>query len=101
MKITPLREEAELGFADAELTKNLYLLYELDRTQPGPIMLEAFHNGMYPNPAVRDKHPIPLPSVLDDAVNARRVRAFLVDDLQQAADAGHTLKPCDWVMRGV
>ncbi|WP_437596887.1 hypothetical protein WMF28_30345 [Sorangium sp. So ce590] len=38
METTPLREEAELGFADAEVIKNLNLLYELHRTQPNTIM---------------------------------------------------------------
>ncbi|WP_155799008.1 hypothetical protein [Sorangium cellulosum] len=50
---------------------------------------------------MRDKHPIPLPSVLHDDADARRVRALLVDELQQATDAGHMMKPCDWVMRDV
>ncbi|KYG09089.1 hypothetical protein BE21_20050 [Sorangium cellulosum] len=97
----PLREKAKIHATDAELIKNAYLLYELDRTQPDPIPLEAIDRGMFPDPVVRDRHPIPPPSVLDDAADARRVRAFVLDDLELAADAGHTLKPHDWVVRDV
>ena len=97
----PQRKEADIHATDAELLRNPYLLYELDRVRYDSIALEGVDRGMFPNPVVRDKHPIPAPSALDDAADARRVRAFVVDDLERAAAAGHTLKPRDWVIRDV
>src|SRR5690606_17259225 len=39
------------------------------------------------------EHPMPKPSALDDALDPRRVRALVVEELEKAKAAGHTLLP--------
>ncbi len=97
----PLRKEAGIHLTDAEILRNAYFLYERDRTREDAIPLEVIDRGMFPDAVVRNKHPILPPSALTDDADARRVRAFVVDDLEQAASVGHTLKPRDWVIRDV
>lgn len=95
------RRKAGIDVKDAALLANPYLLYELDRTQADAAQLATIDRGMYPDPIVRNKHPIPAPSALDDAVDARRVRGFVVDELEKRAGLGHTLQPRDWVIQAV
>ncbi|MBA3846761.1 MAG: hypothetical protein H0X45_08965, partial [Planctomycetes bacterium] len=40
-----------------------------------------------PDPQIRDKHPLPKPSALEGPLDGRRVRAFVIDALEQAAQA--------------
>lgn len=95
------RRKAGIDVKDAALLTNPYLIYELDRTQLDAVQLETIDRGMYPDPVVRDKHPLPAPSALDDAVDSRRVRAFVVNELEDCAALGHTLRPRDWVIQAV
>lgn len=87
------RAELRIKAADAELIANPYLLYELDRVAPDPIGLATVDRGLYPDATVRERYPIPAPSRLEDATDPRRVRAFVVRELEEAAAQGHTLLP--------
>jgi hypothetical protein len=87
------RKRLRIEVTDEALLANPYLLYELDRTAPDPISLPVVDRGLFPDEIIRDKHPLPSPSKLDDATDERRVRAFVVRHLEQASDAGHSLQP--------
>lgn len=95
------RSEATIITSDAKLLDNPYLLYELDRTAVEPIGLLQIDRGMFPDPVVRDKHPLPAPSALEGPLDGRRVRAFVIDALEQAAADGHTLQLRDRVIHYV
>lgn len=99
----PATREGEIGadLTDAGLLANPYRIYEDDRGSADPVQAATIDRGLFPDPVVREKHPVPAPSALDDAIDPRRVRALVIDDLEQAAAAGHTLKPRSWVARGV
>ena len=55
--------------------------------------------GLFPDEAVREQFPVLEPSRINDPVDGRRVRALVVDLLEQAAAEGHTLLPRSWVIR--
>lgn len=95
------RQDAGLEVTDAELIANPYLLYELDRSAPDPIGLMEIDRGLFPDPVIAEKHPLKAPSVLEGALDGRRVRAFVVDALERAASDGHTLQLRDHVIRSV
>jgi energy-coupling factor transporter ATP-binding protein EcfA2 len=95
------RRDAGIEVQDTELLRNPYLLYELDRERRDGIPVTVIDRGEYPDPIVATKHPLPPPSALEDAVDPRRVRALIVDTLETAATAGHTLLPSDDIIRGV
>ena len=95
------RSDAGIQATDRELLKNPYLLYELDRTAENPIGLLQVDRGLFPETLIRDKHPLPSPSALEGPLDGRRVRAFVIDALEQAADDGHTLQLRDQVIHYV
>ncbi len=96
------REEARIAVSDVELLANPYLLYELDRTSPDPIALGTVDRGVFPDEVIRNEHPLPEPSGLDDdAVDPRRVRAFVVSILDAASSTGSTLLPQNRVIQEV
>ena len=87
------RTELRIDLSDAQLLANPYLLYELDRVAPDPISLAIVDRGLFPTPVIREKYPLPEPSKIDDATDARCVRAFVVRQLEHAAAQGDTLRP--------
>ena len=78
--------------SDAEILQNPYRLFEVSRHDPECVHLLTVDRGVFPEDTVRILHPLEAPSGLDSAVDSRRVRAFTVSALEEAASAGHTLK---------
>jgi hypothetical protein len=95
------RSDAGIEVNDTELLSNPYLLYELDRVSADAIALPTVDRGLFPDPIVLERHPLPDPSALDGSLDARRIRAFGVRALESAADDGHTLLPADNLVRAV
>ena len=96
---TTTRAEAEIEASDTELLRNPYLLFERDRRAADPITFGAVDRGLFPDEAVREQFLVPVPSLVEDPADPRRVRALVVDLLEEAAADGHTLLPRSWVIR--
>ena len=86
------RAKAGIELRDADIIANPYVIYEADRLRPGPASVSIIDRGVFPADQVRAAHPLPAPSRVDDAVDARRVRALVIDTLEQAASSGDTLR---------
>lgn len=82
----------QIDVSDVQVLANPYLLYELDRAARDPIRLPIIDRGLFPDVVVREKFPLPEPSRVTDATDARRVRGFVVQQLEAAAEQGHTLQ---------
>ena len=95
------REQARIKVDDAELLANPYLLAELDRESLNPIQFSTVDRGAFPADVVRNLHPMPEPSRVDDPTDRRRVRALLVRTLEEAADHGDTLLPQNRVIQEI
>jgi hypothetical protein len=54
---------------------------------------------LFPDETIRKQFPVPEPSRIEDPADERRVRALVVDLLEEAAAQGHTLLPRSWVIR--
>jgi hypothetical protein len=93
------RADAAIGATDAELLANPYLLFERDRRSADPIAFGTVDRGLFPDESIRKQYPLPQPSSIDDPADLRRVRALVVDLLEEAAGQGHTLLPRSWVIR--
>jgi hypothetical protein len=74
------------------------LLFEQDRSSGEPISFGAVDRGLFPDDAIREKFPIPEPTVLEDPADPRRVRALTIDLLEEAGREGHTLLPQSWII---
>ena len=95
------RKKQGWGGTDKEILANPYRIYEVSRHDPDGIRLLAVDRGVFPDDAVRLKHPLDKPSRLDSAVDLRRIRAFCIAALEEAAAAGHTLLSSDRVVEAV
>lgn len=88
------REEAGIEGTDREFLENPYLLYERDRSSLDPISVKTVDRGLFPDPVVAQKHPLPDPSAMKGPLDPRRVRALATHVLEHAAaEEGHTLLP--------
>ena len=85
------RADSGIQCLDNELLKNPYLLYELDRFSMDPIAVHTIDQGAFPAKIVAQKHPLPKPSFIQGGTDERRVRALLVNLLEEAKTAGNTL----------
>jgi hypothetical protein len=86
------RREAGVEVTDKDILENPYLIYETTRLAPIPISIGAVDRGMFPTNFVRDRHPIPEPSMVKSAVDARRLRALVIRELENAAERGNTVR---------
>lgn len=97
----PSREKARISVNDTDIINNPYLLYELDRESIDPINLSVIDRGVFPEIMIRDQFPVPMPSCISENVDDRRVRAFVVRDLEQASLMGDSLSPREQVIRNI
>lgn len=85
------RAKARIDLNDREILENPYLAYERDRRTVDPVPVGVIDRGVFPDDKVRAAHPLPAPSRVDDEVDARRVRALVIDVLESAAMAGDSV----------
>ena len=88
------REVNDIDCSDEDILNNPYLFYELDRSSYDPISIWTADRGIFPVPVIRENHPIPEPSAINDPTDPRRVSALIINTLEQSARQGHTLMPC-------
>jgi ATP-dependent exoDNAse (exonuclease V) alpha subunit len=86
------RDQAE------RLLSNPYLLYEDRRKELDAIHLTVVDRGLYTDPIIRDKFPLPATAEPTGPLDPRRIRAFSVNYLEQAALEGDSLLPRDQLM---
>src|SRR5205814_3301339 len=95
------RGKAGIDASDGDILANPYLLYEMTRLSSDPVSVWTVDRGVFPDEVIRKKHPLPEPTALDAGTDARRVRAFTVKVLEDAAGAGNTLLPQSQVVLGI
>ena len=93
------REEEGICLSDEEIAKNPYLVYEATRLSGEPVSIGVVDRGMFPNAKLRKDFPVPEPSLVKTAVDARRLRALTIRTLEAAAGSGDTLRSRDDVVR--
>ena len=78
---------------DSAFVHNPYLLYEATRLTATPVSIGTVDRGLFPASSVRERFPLREPSRIDTAVDARRLRALSIRELETAAERGDTLVP--------
>src|SRR5262249_35678422 len=98
--VTPEERAAQgIPLSDDDIIANPYVIYEATRLTATPVALGIVDRGMFPNAMIRTKFPMPEPSLVKTAVDARRLRALTIRNLESAAQHGDTLRPRDGVIR--
>ena len=78
---------------DAAVIRNPYLLFEATRLTLTQVSVSAVDRGFFPAASLRERFPVPQPSRVDTPVDARRLRALSIRELETAAAQGDTLVP--------
>jgi hypothetical protein len=86
------KHEAKIGSID-EILNNLYLLYEKTRFDIDGVSFRQIDKLILPPEKIREAFPIKEGIALTDHLDERRVRAFVVSVLEEAALEGHSLLP--------
>lgn len=89
------RKKAGIDASDADIIANPYLVYEVDRPSRESISILTVDHGAFPDDVVRTAHPLPAPSLVEEPIDLRRVRALVVDALEQQAVSGNTLSSAE------
>ena len=89
--IPEVRQEEGIDLVDQAFIKNPYFIYEATRLTAVPVSLGAVDRGMFPSAYVREHFPISAPTEVKTAVDARRLRALVIRELENAAIDGNTL----------
>ena len=86
-------ERGQVGISseDSAFIDNPYLLYEATRLTTSPVSIGTVDQGLFPASSIREEFTIPEPSRIDTPVDARRLRALSIREIEAAADQGHTL----------
>ena len=63
--------------------------------------ISAVDRGLFPASSIRGKFPIPEPSRIDTPVDARRLRALSIRELEAASDQGDTLVPREKIIESL
>lgn len=95
------REQAGINLSDDDILANPYGIYEEDRLQVNPVAFAVIDRGVFPTELLRKSFPIPEPSRVHEAIDQRRVRALMIQTLEEAAGDGHTLLPATWLIQRV
>ncbi|MFZ3119522.1 MAG: ATP-dependent RecD-like DNA helicase [Variovorax sp.] len=105
-----VRTAAGMDYADSQLLENPYLLYEGDRfavptrddERLERVTLETIDRGAFPAEVVALAHPLPEVSRMSGQVDKRRVRALIIEQLEEAARSeGHTLLSEEMTILGI
>lgn len=96
------REKAGIDLNDAAILANPYVIYEDDRLQADPVAFEIVDRGVFPPESIRLEFPLPNPSLVRESVDERRVRAAMLQTLEEAGRSeGHTYLMADWVVQRI
>lgn len=94
------RKKAGIVLDDAAILANPYLIYEDDRLQADPVAFVIVDHGLFPPESIRAAFPLPKPSLVNEAIDSRRVRALMVLALEEAATTeGHTYLMSSWMVQ--
>ena len=85
------REKLPQDLSDDAILDNPYILYELDRIFPDPILLPVIDRGIFPDDVVRKQYPLEVNIPIVESIDPRRIRANIIQQLEKAALDGDTL----------
>ena len=92
LAIPEVRAENGVDLPDSAFIENPYLIYEATRLTTTPVAIGTVDRGLFPTNFIRERFPIPEPTLVKTAVDARRLRALTIRELENATARGDTLR---------
>jgi len=94
------RQKKDIACSDKEIIENPYLLYEQTRLKIDKlyISVKKVDRAVFPVQSINEKYPLSEPSKLTSDNDERRVRAISIAVLENEANNGHTILPCEMLV---
>ena len=86
------RRDNGIELSDTAFLENPYLFYEATRLTLSPISIGVVDRGVFPTEFIREKFLLAEPTLIRTSVDARRLRALCIRELEHSADQGDTLR---------
>jgi len=90
--VPEVRAENDIAGDDSAFIDNPYRIYEATRLTTSPVAIGTADRGIFPTNFIRENFPLPPPSLVQTAVDSRRLRALCIRELERSALAGDTLR---------
>lgn len=89
-----------INLTDEDILKNPYSIYEKTRLMEPEkcISVKTVDMAVFPSETIRNINPLSAPSSLDSGNDERRIRAYVVSQLELMATQGHTVYPKDFII---
>lgn len=95
LAVPEARKEHGVDLPDSAFLANPYLFYEATRLTASPVGVGTVDRGLFPTQFIREHFPLPPPTLVKTAVDARRLRAMVIRELEEATARGDTLRARD------
>lgn len=92
---TEKRNKCNKTWTDKDILENPYTIYERTRYLIPELRVPVRFVDMaiFPNEVIQEKYPLAAPSKLENGTDKRRIRALIVDYLENQSGNGHSLYP--------
>ena len=97
------RSKKYIQCTDKQILENPYLLFEktLDKKESIKVSFRKIDMAVFPCEYLQKEFPLPAPSKLESSEDKRRIRAVLIDYLEQQTLNGHSLYPFWLCIEGI
>lgn len=92
------KEKNGLFFKNIDVLKNPYLIFEQTRHTIDPVSFLTIDHGVLPGHEIASKFPLPEDSKIESELDWRRIRALIVEILEDATYEGHSLLSIDLII---
>ena len=92
------REKLGLNFENIDILENPYQIFEQTRYTVDPVSFLTIDHGVLPGHEIAVKFPLPETSKIESELDGKRIRALVVEILQDATNFGHSLLPRDLII---
>ena len=96
-----VRRKLGIKQEDAAFIANPYLLYEATRLTAKPVAIVVVDRAVFPSASIREKSPAPESSRVHTAIDARRLRALVIRELESATERGDTLMARETIIQNL
>jgi hypothetical protein len=88
-----VREESGLLFEDKDILENPYQIFEQTLHTVDPVSFLTIDHGVLPGHEIATKFPLPDARAIESEMDWRRIRALIIEILEEATHLGHSLLP--------
>ena len=99
--LSEAREQSGLYFENKDILENPYQIFEQTRHTIDPVSFLTIDHGVLPGHEIAIKFPLSDTSKIESELDWKRIRALIVEILQDATNVGHSLLPRNLIIEKI